>query len=382
MSLVMMVSFTVAPIVARAETTYWVDMSFARSNIAGLKNYISINGITNSDGEKVIRYYYPEYDNNYLILYDPITDVLDFWGDFGDGNYIELYYTYPYVSPSVQILFSSTGARTSVTFDVTEYYWQDLVFNINENFGNLTYSEIQDLSNKWLRAGIEGWNNCLIYNTPYSLASIGFNDFCNHNLSTSYEAATFEKDGLIINYCYSCGYHEDTDFSGIGEVKLETAKYNYDGKVKSPNVIVTDMNGNAIDSSNYSVKYQNGRKNPGKYYVEVNFINGAYQGYKKLYFSIVPKNTAITSVVSKKKGFTLKWKKQATQTTGYQIRYSTSSKMSNSKTVTISKNTSLSKSITKLKSKKKYYIQIRTYKTVNGTKYYSNWSKSKTVTTK
>ena len=41
-----------------------------------------------------------------------------------------------------------------------------------------------------------------------------------------------------------------------------------------------------------------------------------------------------------------------------------------------------SKKITNLKGGKKYYVRVRTYKTVNGTKYYSPWSKTKTVTTK
>ena len=41
-----------------------------------------------------------------------------------------------------------------------------------------------------------------------------------------------------------------------------------------------------------------------------------------------------------------------------------------------------SKKVTKLKAKKKYYVRIRTYKTVSGTKYYSEWSKTKTVRTK
>jgi hypothetical protein len=35
-----------------------------------------------------------------------------------------------------------------------------------------------------------------------------------------------------------------------------------------------------------------------------------------------------------------------------------------------------------LTAKKKYYVQIRTYTTINGTKYYSSWSKAKIVTTK
>ncbi|MGN0527529.1 MAG: fibronectin type III domain-containing protein, partial [Eubacterium sp.] len=101
-----------------------------------------------------------------------------------------------------------------------------------------------------------------------------------------------------------------------------------------------------------------------------------------LYFTIKPKATSISSVSAKSKGFTVKWKKQATQTTGYQIQYSTSSKFTSPKTVTVSSYKTTSKTISKLKSKKKYYIRIRTYKTVSGTKYYSSWSSAKSVTTK
>ena len=83
------------------------------------------------------------------------------------------------------------------------------------------------------------------------------------------------------------------------------------------------------------------------------------------------------------KAFTVKWKKQSTQTSGYQILYSTSSKFkSGNKYVTVTSNKTTAKKITKLKSKKKYYVKIRTYKTVNGTRYYSGWSSVKYVTTK
>lgn len=51
------------------------------------------------------------------------------------------------------------------------------------------------------------------------------------------------------------------------------------------------------------------------------------------------------------------------------------------KTVTISKNSTTSSKITKLTSKKTYYIRIRTYKTVKyggkSVKLYSAWSKAK-----
>ena len=43
---------------------------------------------------------------------------------------------------------------------------------------------------------------------------------------------------------------------------------------------------------------------------------------------------------------------KATQTTGYQIQYSTSSKFKGAKTVTITKNKTTSKKISKLKAKK------------------------------
>ena len=84
---------------------------------------------------------------------------------------------------------------------------------------------------------------------------------------------------------------------------------------------------------------------------------------------------------------TVKWKKQTKQTTGYQIQYSTKKKFtSGTKTATIKKNKTTSKKITKLNKNKKYYVRIRTYKTVkvNGKsiKIYSSWSKVKSAKTR
>ena len=93
--------------------------------------------------------------------------------------------------------------------------------------------------------------------------------------------------------------------------------------------------------------------------------------------------TSITSLSVKDNGFTVKWKKK-TKITGYQIQYSTSSKfsMKNTKTVKIKKAKTASKKITDLKSSKKYYVRIRTYKIVKKKISYSSWSKKKNVTTK
>jgi Fibronectin type III domain. len=91
----------------------------------------------------------------------------------------------------------------------------------------------------------------------------------------------------------------------------------------------------------------------------------------------------MSKVTAVSKGFTAAWTKQATQTTGYQIQYSLSSTFaSGNKTALITPNTTLSKKITGLTAKKKYYVRVRTYKTVGSTKYYSAWSKAVAVTTK
>ena len=84
-----------------------------------------------------------------------------------------------------------------------------------------------------------------------------------------------------------------------------------------------------------------------------------------------------------KKGFKATWKKQTTQTTGYEIQYSTDKKFKKGvKTVRISKNKTTSKSVSKLSAKKKYYVRIRTYKMCGKTKVVSSWSGAKSVTTK
>ena len=100
----------------------------------------------------------------------------------------------------------------------------------------------------------------------------------------------------------------------------------------------------------------------------------------------IPKLKVTTPTVSKptaiKKGFTIKWKK-VSGVNGYEIQYALNSKFTKGKkAVKITKGTTVSKKITKLKAKKKYYVRVRTYKTVSGKRYYSAWCKTKTVTTK
>lgn len=195
-----------------------------------------------------------------------------------------------------------------------------------------------------------------------------------------------ETDTLTFNTdrfsTYAIAYKKTSpEIVSAKNVSLSRTSYTYDGKVKKPTVTVKDSKGKTIAASNYKVTYGKGRKNVGKYTVKVTFT-GDYAGTVTKTFKINPKSTTISSITAKSKGFKVKWKKNTTQTTGYQIQYSTNSKFKGAKTVTVSKNKTTYKTISKLKAKKKYYVRIRTYKKIGSTKYYSSWSKTKTVKTK
>ncbi len=66
------------------------------------------------------------------------------------------------------------------------------------------------------------------------------------------------------------------------------------------------------------------------------------------------------------------------------IRYNTAlqKKFKGAKIATIKKNKTTSATIKKLKGGKKYYVRVRTYKTVGKTKYYSAWSNVKNAKVK
>ena len=208
-----------------------------------------------------------------------------------------------------------------------------------------------------------------------------------HSTKQTVTKATPTANGEIVNYCSVCKKTLSTTvIPNASSIKLKATSLTYNGKVRTPKVIVKDRTGKTlVKNTDYTVSYAKGRKYVGKYAVKITF-KGKYSGTKTLYFTIKPKATSISSLKAGSKKFTVKWKKQATQTTGYQVQYSASSKFSKAKTVTVGKNTTVSKKISKLSGKKKYYVRVRTYKKVkiNGKsiRIYSGWSKTKTVTTK
>ncbi len=230
-------------------------------------------------------------------------------------------------------------------------------------------------STSWSKDATNHWHAC----------SCGAKkDTAAHTFTTTVTKATTTADGKKVTKCSVCGYTKSTVIiKKVSTVKLSSSKYTYSGSAKSPTLTVMDSGGKAlVKGTDYTVSIPSGRKNVGRYTYKITF-KGNYSGTKSLSFSIVPKSTTISSLTAASKGFTVKWKKQATQTTGYQIQIATDSGFTkNTKSYTVTSNSTVSKKITGLTGGKKYYVRIRTYKTVSGTKYYSAWSGSKTVTTK
>lgn len=129
--------------------------------------------------------------------------------------------------------------------------------------------------------------------------------------------------------------------------------------------------------TDYTVSYS-ANKSTGKANVTIKG-KGKYTGTLKTSFYIKPKKAVIKSVTGKKKKLTVKVKKNAGNVTGYQIKYSKSSKFKNSKTKSVTKT---SYTIKKLTAKKKYYVKVRAYKKAGTKKIYGKWSSIKSKKTK
>lgn len=199
------------------------------------------------------------------------------------------------------------------------------------------------------------------------------------------KAASLTADGYTGDViCTACNakIKSGTKIHRITSVRLSKISYTYNGKVQKPSVVVKDLAGKTLKANtDYTIKYASGCKKVGKYNVTITF-KGNYAGSKTLTYTIQPKNTTLKSVTKGSKRFTAKWSRQTSEVTGYQLRYSTNKNMKGAKTITIAKNKTTSYTVKKLKAKKTYYVQIRTYKTVGSKKYYSPWGNSRSVTTK
>ena len=144
--------------------------------------------------------------------------------------------------------------------------------------------------------------------------------------------------------------------------------------------ITVKYNGKTLkNGTDYTVSYSNNKK-IGIATVKI-AGKGSYTGTITKTFKINPAKQEIQKLTAKSKAFFVDWAQKGSAT-GYEIQYATNSKFTSAKKVTITNNKTDKTTISKLSGKKKYYVRVRSYTTVKGTKYYGAWSASKSVTTK
>lgn len=162
---------------------------------------------------------------------------------------------------------------------------------------------------------------------------------------------------------------------------ISNKSYTYTGKKIFPKPVVK-IDGETISNTYYTVSYRD-NINVGQGIISIAF-KGKYASYgtKEGGFTIKPMGTTISSISGVSHGFKVNYGKKTTQVDGYQVRYSGLSSMKNAKFATIRDNTTTSATVTGVVSGKKLYVQVRTFKMVNGKMITSDWSKAKTVKTK
>ena len=144
--------------------------------------------------------------------------------------------------------------------------------------------------------------------------------------------------------------------------------------------ITVKYNGKTLkNGTDYTASYSNNKK-IGTATVKI-AGKGSYTGTITKTFKINPAKQEIQKLTAKSKAFFVDWAQKGSAT-GYEIQYATNSKFTSAKKVTITNNKTDKTTVSKLSGKKKYYVRVRSYTTVKGTKYYGAWSASKSVTTK
>ena len=184
------------------------------------------------------------------------------------------------------------------------------------------------------------------------------------------------KGNIDVNFWYL-----DKEKKLSPEVKVSgKTKLAYSGKSLVPKLTLKNGSAKLKEGSDYVI---GGIDNiePGPAYAYIRG-RGKYSGYQIVPFTIRPPETTVKTLEPREQGFWIKVaKKKKGLVTGYQVRYSRKENMKDSETKTIgSKYSKVSNTISVNARDMKYYVQVRTYRKVDGKKYYSAWSTKYTVT--
>lgn len=170
--------------------------------------------------------------------------------------------------------------------------------------------------------------------------------------------------------------HKESDLSEatVSEIKKQV----YTGKRIVPQVTVSIGGTTLTEGEDYTVSCSH-NKYTGRASMTLTGT-GRYTGSKTVSFTIAPAKAVVKSVSSTKKGTAaVSIAKSKGKVSGYVISYSTNKNGKNAKRV---RTTSTKRELKGLRSGVTYYVKVRAYKTVNGTRVYGAYSTVKTVRVK
>ena len=200
-----------------------------------------------------------------------------------------------------------------------------------------------------------------------------------HEYYYKLEKSTLTKGGALHRICKNCNATKNVEiYPLVNGFILSDYEYTYNGKVKTPTVTVKDETGLIlVENKDYTVKYESGRKNPGKYTVTVTLI-GNYEGEKKLEFSILPGKTSKITATQSTSAIKLTWKK-VTGATGYRVYQYNSKTGKYEKIKTL---TGTSYTVKKLKAGTTYKFAVKAYSKADGETLWAASYKTFTTATK
>ena len=197
-------------------------------------------------------------------------------------------------------------------------------------------------------------------------------------------AATERVLGIRVKQCSICG---DTVLQDVYPLTAANTKVTglksmtYTGKAIKQKITVTRNGRTLMPGTDYTVSYKN-NKNVGKATITIKGI-GAYGFSFSKTFKINPRASKLIKLTAGSKRLKAKWSKRKAQSSGYQIQCALNKKFTSGKKSFFIRNTGqVTKVIKGLKNNKKYYVRVRTFKRVGSKRFYSRWSKVKSIKTK
>ena len=150
-------------------------------------------------------------------------------------------------------------------------------------------------------------------------------------------------------------------------------------KIKAPTVKVECGDMKLKEGEDYTLSYDKKARDIGLYLLNIKG-EGRFTGAVAVPFYVFPKAKMFIKMMGGNKDTSQYWK-YLKHIKGCQIKYSLNEDFSDSRKEKIKKPKDLEKLIKKLKAGKKYYVRARVYATINKEKFYSDWSKVKTLET-